>query len=334
MRTHRSRFAASSNRQILGPTALIFTKEIHDMSRINEATGRDPLSARRYIRCALAAAAIGLGMSALPPASAASLTTFDSVTAIVDTHGLCAGGAQTVQFRGVATVPDISCNSTTFSATTSALSEYGALHALAALQFTGFTFGPQTQFASFETKVEAGYFDTLQFGPGAATWEVSIGVSGQSLFIKNGTAFDVNQGWCFNLLGAACTNGFVTAHTGVATFDVPIPKSGILPINPSLLIDLSNSFQLDGSGAPPAPANFAKYVDLSHTAAFLGSRVLDAAGNPIIGATISAESGFDYLGSSVPSVPEASSFAYMALGLAGVVLARGRAGRLGRRKTA
>ena len=299
------------------------------MNIIVESTARDPHSAPRDVRWALAATAIVLAISAASPASAASLATFDRVTAFVDSSGLCANGAQTVQNIGAASVPDIRCSNASFSATTSALSEFGALHALADLRFDGFKFGPQTQFASFETAVRAEYFDTLQFGPGATTWEVTIGVSGKSVFIRNGTSFDVNQGWCFNLLGPVCSSGAVIANIGTATFDVPIPKSGILTINPSLLIDLASSFQLDGSGAPPDPANFDKFVDLSHTVQFLGSQVLDASGHSIFGATISADSGFDYIASapSVSSVPEESAFAYLAFGLGGVMFGRWRRNR-------
>jgi hypothetical protein len=216
------------------------------------------------------------------------------------------------------------------------LSEFGALHAFSDLRFNGFTFGPQTQFASFEAQVRAQYFDTLLFGPGAATWEVTVGVSGQSVFITNGKAFDKNVGWCFNLFGSVCSSGAVLANIGTATFDVPIPKNGILAINPALLIDLGASFQLDGSGAPPAPNFDAEFVDLSHTVQFLGSQVLDASGNPIFGATISADSGFDYLASvpSVSGVPEESAFTYMALGLSGVMLGRWKKHRKGPRATA
>jgi len=296
------------------------------MSMNNDAAGRDPLSLWHYIHRAVAAAAIALGGSALSPANAAELGTFDRVTAFVDTGGLCANGAQTVQNLGAASVPDIHCSNASFSATTSALSEYGALHALADLRFTGFKFGPQTQFASFEAHARAEYFDTLLFAPGAATWEVTIGASGQSVVIQNGKSFDKNVGWCFNLFGAVCSSGTVLATLGPYTFDVPIPKSGTLSINPSLLINLSTSFELDGSGAPPDPVTVDEFVDLSHTVRFLGSRVLDANGNPIVGATISADSGFNYM-ASVPSVPEASSFAYMALGLVGVMFLRGNVGR-------
>jgi len=294
------------------------------MSRLDEAARRDPPSARRDVHWALAAAAIALAMSCASPAIAASLATFDRVTAIVDSSGLCANGAQTVQNTGAASVPDIRCSNASFSATTSALSEFGALHAFSDLRFNGFTFGPQTQFASFEAQVRAQYFDTLLFGPGAATWEVTVGVSGQSVFITNGKAFDKNVGWCFNLFGAVCSSGFVMANIGTVTFDVPIPKNGILAINPALLVDLGATFQLDGSGAPPDPANFDEFVDLSHTVQFLGSQVLDASGHSISGATISADSGFDYLAGapSVSSVPEESAFAYMALGLSGVMFRR------------
>jgi hypothetical protein len=312
------------------------TKEIRDMSTIDDATGRAPHSPRRYILSVLAAALIALGTSALSPAAAAALSTFDRVTAFVDSSGLCANGAQSGQNIGSASVPDIRCSNASFSATTSALSEYGALHALGDLRFTGFNFGPQTQFASFEVEVRSQYFDTLLFGPDAATWEVTVGVSGQSVFITNGTAFEKNVGWCFNLFGAVCgSSSAALASIGTATFSVPIPKNGILTINPALLIDLSTSFQRDGSGAPPPtlPANFDNFVDLSHTVQFLGSRVLDASGQPIIGATISADSGFNYL-ATVPSVPEASSFGYMALGLAGVMLAWGHAERRQRHKKA
>ncbi len=306
------------------------------MSRLNEAATRNPRRARQDIRCALVASAIALGMSSASPAIAASLATFDRVTAFVDSSGLCANGAQTVQNIGAASVPDIRCSNASFSATTSALSEFGALHALGDLRFTGFTFGPQTQFASFEAQVRAQYFDTLLFGPGAATWEVTVGVSGQSVFITNGKAFDKNVGWCFNLFGSVCSSGAVLANIGTATFDVPIPKDGILAISPALLIDLSSSFQRDGSGAPPDPDNFDEFVDLSHTVQFLGSQVLDASGHPIFGATITADSGFDYTAGapSVSSVPEEPAFAYMALGLSGVMFGRWKKHRKVSRATA
>jgi len=294
------------------------------MSRLDEAARRDPRSVRRDVRCALAAGAIALATASASPAFAASLATFDRVTALVDANGLCANGAQAVQNSGAAIVPDIRCSNASFSATTSALSEFGSLHGFSDLRFTGFTFGPQTQFASFETQALAQYFDTLLFSPGAANWQVTIGVSGQSVFVRNGTAFDKNVGWCFNLFGAVCSSGAVIANIGTVTFDIPVPKNGILAINPALLIDLNVSFQRDGSGAAPDPASFDEFVDLSHTVQFLGSQVLDATGHSISGATISADSGFDYLAGapSVSSVPEESAFAYMALGLSGVMFRR------------
>src|SRR4029079_18461767 len=90
------------------------------------------------------------------------------------------------------------------------------------------------------------------------------------------------------------------------------------------------------SGAPPDPDNFDEFVDLSHTVQFLGSQVLDASGHPIFGATITADSGFDYTAGapSVSSVPEAPAFAYMALGLSGGMFGRWKKHRKVSRATA
>lgn len=282
------------------------------MDRFNRKAG---WHSRISFACGIAA--VALGTVHAPASSAATLATLDQVSAFVDATGLCPGGKQTIQNLGAALVPDIRCSSTAFSATTSALSQYGSLHAFADLRFTGFDLPANARTAFFEAKSRAEYFDTLSFGAGAAIWQVTVAVSGQSVFVKNGTGFDKNVGWCFNLLGAFCGNGPVIANFGAATFDVPIPKNGILDINPSLLIDLGATFQPDANGAPPPTANFDLFADLSHTARFIGSRVLDANGNPIAGATIAAESGFNYLA----PVPEPTTLVSLALAL-GALLVR------------
>ena len=76
------------------------------------------------------------------------------------------------------------------------------------------------------------------------------------------------------------------------------------------------------------------FVDLSRTVQFLGSRVLDVNGNPIVGATINADSGFDYVGPTGPgpSVPEPMSLCYLPFALVGLMFARGQIGRPGRQE--
>ena len=246
--------------------------------------------------------------------TAAQVFSFDLVTASVGTTGLCngpSGAVASIQNLGAGSVPDIRCGGLGVSVTASGSTEFGALRALADIRFNQFTVAPPATSSNFEAKVRSGFFDTLLFSPGAATWQVTVGVSGQSVVILDGVAHDGNVGWCFNVLSSVCSsNGAVVANLGVATFNVPIPKTGILQINPTLIIDLNAAFTDNSS-----PATVDLFADLSNTAKFLSSQVLDANGDPIIGAQISADSGFNYI-RPIVSVPVPTCVAGFAIGLA------------------
>jgi hypothetical protein len=64
--------------------------------------------------------------------------------------------------------------------------------------------------------------------------------------------------------------------------------------------------------------------DFLHTAAVGGALVLDLEGNPISGATITSESGFDYSRALASPVPEPASSLLFATGLIAVILRRRR----------
>lgn len=258
---------------------------------------------------------IASGLAGAPwSAGAAVLATFDQVTAIEGLTGFCSGpsgAVASIQHSGTASVADIRCLGPGFAGTASGRSEFGALHAQADLNFNQFKVDPPATRADFEAKVRSGYSDSLLFSAGAATWRVTVGVSGQSVIVRDGIAHETNVGWCFNLLGGACSsNGAIVANIGVATFDIRIPQNGILEINPTLIIDLNAGFTDNNS-----PTTVDVFANLSDTAKFLGSQVLDANGNPIGGAKIVADSGFDYIGAAVP---EPAPIAGLAIGLAGL----------------
>jgi len=199
--------------------------------------------------------------------------------------------------------------------------QFGGLRASADLRFAGFDFMPDTDHAAFAAKASAGFHDTLIFNKGAV-WEFGVAVSGQSVLVKGtGQAFDkYNAGWwCFNPFGAGCgISPYGVSSLGTATFQVNIPPGGSLAITPRLDIDIEALMLRDGQGDPPPylPLTQDSYVDLSHTVQFVSSQVLDTNGSPIPDATISSESGFDYL----RPVPEPPALASAILGASSVCL--------------
>lgn len=267
--------------------------------------------------CAALATCALLGGINLPARAAQPyVATSDLAVAVINTSGQCTGGVQHIGFSGTTSVPTAACAGATFGITTSANADFGSLRALADVRFNHFDFKPDTTQAYFEAKAEAMSSDTLTFSAGQF-WEFTVSVTGQSIYSHDGVGYDENVGWCYNPLGAACgMSGTSVTSFGTYTFKIPIPASHVIVLTPTLTIDITARMQLDGSGSPPPylPLTSDSYADLSHTARFTGSRVLDANGLPIADATISSASGFDYRNPS--PVPEPAAWASLAAGLA------------------
>jgi PEP-CTERM motif-containing protein len=283
-----------------------------------------PMASRfgRYVAPALFA--LGFSVS-LQQATAAGFSSSDFVLGIVNTSGLCEGsqsvtGVTTISSTASVSAP-VNCSGPTWSETAAAGAEFGSLKALGDLRFKNFVFGPNDNEFHFLTRAEAGFTDKLTFSKGSF-WEFTVAVDGQSVFINsNGVSTVTNNGWwCFNMFGAGCgISPYGVTSLGSQTFRFPISSNGTVMVNADLRIDVGTDLFRDR-----LPNNFLLtsdvFVDLSHTVRFLSSRVLDANGQPIGDATITSDSGFDYL--AVSGVPEPASFVSLTLGLAGLVLFR------------
>ena len=268
-------------------------------------------------------ALVSIGLAALTFEANAAVVSFtlDAVVGQINGVGVCAGGGGGSQNIGTGSVPQVSCFGPTFSTTAVASADFGALKALADLRFQNFDFKPDTVSAFFVANAHAGYQDTLQFNKGFI-WEFTVAVTGQSVFVNHGRAFNFNQGWCFDPLVNGC-GGAGVRDFETHTFQLPIPSGGTIKITPTLDINLTADLRLDGGGSPPRGLPFTQdtLVDLSHTARFVSSRVLDANGLPLNDATIISESGFNYLNPPQP-VPAPAAFVSLTLALAGL-FARG-----------
>jgi hypothetical protein len=86
-----------------------------------------------------------------------------------------------------------------------------------------------------------------------------------------------------------------------------------------LRVDFGGSLTLNDAQGQ----TFSRFVDLLHTVRIVGTQVLDSQGNPISGATITSESGFNYndpLGGA--PVPEPGTVAFVAVGVASLIVKR------------
>lgn len=254
-------------------------------------------------------------------ARAASLSSSASVSANINNAAIYSCGPNgTKAVTGTDSVPNVNCIGPGWSETAAASAEWGNLHALADVRLDKFSLGPADPLGNnawFYAKAQASYVDTLLFSSGA-TWEFTVSLSGMANSINGSGVSHPISGpgvFCFDPIYGGCISGFSMSDIGTRTYDFPIPKNGVLNIAPTLLITLED--QMFNVSTADQPITRDTYVDLSHTAKFVSSKILDANGNPITDATITSASGFNYL-NPTPSVPEPQALAGMALGLLAV----------------
>ncbi len=272
---------------------------------------------------AILLSAVGLATLAPTVEGVTLLVGEATLTCIEGTSGVCSstsGTTQTISERsspGTGTVVSSPLN-LEFGLLAQAGSDFGTLRAKAGLSFNNFTWDPNWNQVVFETKAEARLLDTLTFSAGKFV-EFRVGATGSNTSIDNQGHSHSGTGGFFLTINGSCggitpANCFTSFGTGIAI--IPIPASGIVNLNADLVIDLGGVFF-----RPEQTVNGSASVDVSHTIQIDSAVVLDANHQPIVGATISAESGHDYAAAAVP-LP--ASLLLFGSGLAGCGFVRRR----------
>jgi hypothetical protein len=190
---------------------------------------------------------------------------------------------------------------TMFQSEGSASAAYGTLRVFGSVSYTNLSLPAGDTEFEWLLRAEADIQDTLTISQGSFL-DVTIDFSGS----------ESNAGAFFLLDGATVPYSF----PGPNTFRIPFKAGVPFAFDEGVRVDLPGLFM---SGQPEGQS-FSQYVDLSHTVQIVSTEVLDSQGNPISGATITSQSGFDYadpLGTT--ATPEPGSIGFLLAGMAGVL---------------
>jgi hypothetical protein len=261
-------------------------------------TPREESMSRFHLIAVICCGATAFAPAALKGSALSALVNADFVT-----NGATATCAET-SGGGLGTVnaPLTGCLQTfgtsLFQSKGSANAAFGTLRVLGSINYTNLSI-PSGDF-EFEwlLRAEADMQDRLTI-PTGSFLDVTVSFTGT----------ESNAGAIFLIDGASVPYSF----PGPNTFRIPFRAGIPFEFDEGLRVDLEGSLTLD----QPQGRSFSQFVDLTHTVRIVSTQVLDSQGNPISGATISSESGFDYndpLGSST-AVPEPGSVSFLALGI-------------------
>ncbi len=224
----------------------------------------------RNFCCLAALLAVGTMKGSSLDASANALFVTDGVVDCTQSSG---GGF------GVVNAPLIGCLQTfgqsSFHSAGAASAAYGTLRVLGSINATNLTVPAGNFELEWLLKAQADILDTLTISQGSF-FDVTIDFTGSAS----------NAGAMFFL------NDVLEPYTlgSPATFRIPFTAGVPFAFDETLRVDLQDRLTTDD----PQGRSFSQYVDLSHTVQIIATQVLDAQGNPIDGATISSQSGFDY----------------------------------------
>jgi hypothetical protein len=244
------------------------------------------------------------GSIALVPSIMAGSSLSASVNADFVTNGATATCVQdSGGGLGTANAPLAGCLQTfgqsTFQSKGSANAAYGTLRAFGSVSYTDLSLPSGDSEFEWLLRADADIQDMLTVSRGSFL-DVTVDFSGT----------ESHAGAMFFLDGESVPYSF----PGTNTFRIPFKAGVPFAFDEGLRVDLEGIL----TSGQPQGTSLSQFVDLSHTVQIVSTEVLDSLGNPIPGAAVSSESGFDYanpLGTTT-ATPEPGSIGFLLAGMA------------------